>query len=363
MITSDCIIIGGGIVGMLSARELALHGFKTSIIDAHAAGRQCSWAGGGILAPLYPWQMAEDLQVLCAWSQRQYPALSEELHAATGIDPELWQCGMLVHAGEELVTAVDWAKRKNIMHQVLEPGQVPAFAPALDRQQASLLWFPEQAQVRNPRLLSALKANLQQLGVNLYEHTEVRRIRVRQQQVQAVETTRGDFSAPVTVIASGAWTSQLWPEINVKPVRGQMLCYQADRNFIQTMVLKDGRYVIPRRDGHVLVGSTVEDVGFDSGTTREARDALVFAAEDMLPGINKFPLQGHWAGLRPATPRGFPCIGAWPETEGLFLNTGHNRNGIVLAPGSARLLLDSILQREPTLPGNVFQPSGSGITE
>ena len=356
MTTSDCIIVGGGIAGLMSARDLALHGFRTSIIDSSGPGRQCSWAGGGILSALYPWKLEEELIDLCAWSQRLYPALADDLLNATDIDPELWRCGMLIHAVENLVPALDWARRNNITHAVLGPDLAALRVPSLNPLPASWLWLPELAQIRNPRLLSALKVNLHQLGVKLFEDTEARHIIIKRQRVEGVDTGRGVFRAPIVVIASGAWTSRLWPGVTVKPVRGQMLCYQADRNFLQTMVMKEGRYLIPRRDGHVLVGSTVEDVGFDTGTSAEARHTLASAAEDLLPGINKFPLAGHWSGLRPATPTGLPCIGAWPEIAGLFLNTGHYRNGVALAPGSARLLLDSILQREPPISAAAFQP-------
>ncbi|MGH8119237.1 MAG: glycine oxidase ThiO [Gammaproteobacteria bacterium] len=361
MTTSDCIIVGGGIVGMLSARELALHGFEASLIDSQVPGKQCSWAGGGILSALYPWQLEEELQELCTLSQKLYPILAENLLRATGIDPELWQCGMLIHANEP-APALQWAERKNITHEVLGHDRAALMVPALNQQPASWLWFPELAQVRNPRLLSALKINLRQLGVKVYEHTEVTRIIIRQEQAQGVETARGTFNTPITVIACGAWTSRLWPGITVKPVRGQMLCYLAERDFLQTMVLKYGKYAIPRRDGHILVGSTVEDAGFDMGTSAEARTALAAAAEDMLPGINQYPLTGHWSGLRPATPGGLPCIGPWPGAEGLYLNTGHFRNGVVLAPGSARLLADLILQRTPAVSPEAFLPAAAGYS-
>jgi len=356
VITSDCIIIGGGIMGMLTARELANHGYKTTVIDSDPPGRQCSWAGGGILSPLYPWQMPDALHALCVWSQKQYPVLVENLRESTGIDPELWQCGMLIHAPDELAAAADWAVRENVTHAVLDAAQVAAVAPLLARQHAPWFWLPELAQVRNPRLLSALKISLQKSGVQFFEYTEVRRIIVNQHKAEGVETTQGPFSAPIIVIACGAWTSRLWPAITINPVRGQMLCYQAEKNFLQTMVLKEGRYVVPRRDGLLLVGSTAEDVGFDAGISMEARNMLEAAAEDMFPGINRFPVAGHWSGLRPATPSGFPCIGAWPETAGLFINTGHYRNGVLLAPASARLLMDIILQREPPFPAGAFQP-------
>jgi glycine oxidase ThiO len=356
--TSDCIIIGGGIVGMMSARELAMQGLKIRIFDSGALGSQCSWAGGGILSPLYPWRIQEELWPLCRWGQGQYPLLAESLSQDTGVDSEWVQCGMLILDAEDWDKALAWAGKHKISLQEIGPGQLAAYAPAVGGNFRRALWMPETAQVRNPRLLSALKICLRELGVEIVEYTAVRKINLDQHRVLGVETGRGSFSAPMVVITSGAWSSRLLPAIPIKPVRGQMLCFLAPGDFLRTIVLKDGCYAIPRRDGHILIGSTVEDAGFDNSVTPEVRDQLSVLAEEMLPGIRQFPLVAHWSGLRPAGPTDFPYIGAWPEIEGLFVNTGHYRNGLLLAPGSARLLVDIILKRETLVPVHPYQPNG-----
>ena len=337
----DCTIIGGGIIGLMTARELLLAGLKVAVIDKGRAGMECSWAGGGILSPLYPWRESTALAELTLWSQQFYPDLANKLHAATGIDPEWQRCGMKIIATAEQDEALAWATSHTI------PIDVSSSDDAL--------WLPDTAQIRNPALISALKKYLQQAGVEIHEYTTVARFRIHNHQVEAIETSRGIFKSTVTVLANGAWGADLLPDLDIRPVRGQMICYQAMPGYIRHILLKNSIYIIPRRDGHILVGSTVEDVGFEKGTTEAARTFLAESAEDMLPGINHFPVISHWSGLRPATQTGLPYICKHSELNGLFLNIGHHRNGILLAPGSARLLTDIILDRETTMSAAAFQ--------
>ena len=138
-------------------------------------------------------------------------------------------------------------------------------------------------------------------------------------------------------------------QLPVKPVRGQMILYRAEPGVVQRIVLSQDRYVIPRRDGRILVGSTVEDVGFEKATTRAAMQELEAEARRIIPALANYPIEHHWAGLRPGSPHDIPYIMQHPRISGLFVNTGHFRNGVVLGPASARLLADILLQREPIL--------------
>src|SRR3972149_246729 len=337
----DCIVIGGGLIGMMTARELCLAGYKAAVLESKAVGSECSWAGGGILSPLYPWRESDALSELTLWSQRSYPDLAGQPHDATGIDPEWQRCGMKILATDEQDRALVWATNHNI------PIEVSSSDDAL--------WLPDIAQIRNPVLITALRKYMEQIGVEIHEYTTVERLRICNHQVEAIETTRGEFASEVTVMDNGAWGAGLLPDLDIKPVRGQMICYQGTPGYLRHILLKNRIYIIPRRDGHILVGSTVEEVGFDNGTTEAAKTSLTEAAEDILPGINQFPVVGHWSGLRPATQTGLPYICRHPEIKGLFLNIGHHRNGILLAPGSARLLADIILERETAVPSAPFQ--------
>ncbi len=163
------------------------------------------------------------------------------------------------------------------------------------------------------------------------------------------------------LITAGAWSGELLATLGlslpVEPVKGQMILYKCEPDFLPSMVLAKGRYAIPRRDGHILVGSTLEHEGFDKTPTDVARESLQASAEELIPALARQPIVGHWAGLRPGSPDGIPFIGPVPGFEGLWLNCGHYRNGLVLAPASCRLLADLMLGREPIVDPTPYAPS------
>lgn len=351
----DSIVIGAGLAGLMTARELMLSGQKVALYEAGSVGGECSWAGGGILSPLYPWRELAILSELTVVSQRLYPEISHELFEKTGIDPEWQQCGMLLLNVDDSDDVQSWVLKNQYPIELLNEDQLHRNFNVRVRNSGTALWLPKVAQVRNPRLIRALKSYLLQAGVDIFEKTRVNRLRTRGGKLQEIETARGNVSVPVVVLSAGAWSCDLLPAINIRPVRGQMLCYQAPRDYLTHILLKDNIYAIPRRDGHILVGSTVEEVGYDKTITTEARMFLAEAAEKLLPEINQFPLVTQWSGLRPATTSGIPYISAHPEIEGLYLNTGHFRNGILFASGAARLLADIILDRNPVVERNIFQ--------
>ena len=302
----DCLVIGGGIVGLMMARELLYAGLKVAVIEKGTTGKESSWAGGGILSPLYPWRDTGVLQGLIDHSLQLYPQIMGEIHSDTGIDPEWQQSGMLIFSIEsrEEEQIHSWAGSGNIPLEVYTMDQLAVLEPAVADGFDRVICLPSIYQVRNPFLLQALHKYLVNQGVDIHEQTEVRRLNIKNNHVHGVETTRGIFPADIIVLANGAWGSCLLDELAIKPVRGQMICYQTHPGYLNHILLRDGLYIIPRRDGHLLVGSTVEDVGFDKGTTDAAREMLVRGAEELLPGTGSFPLAGHWAGLRPATGTG-----------------------------------------------------------
>lgn len=359
----DCTIIGAGIVGMMCARELSQSGLKIALFDKGLVGMESSWAGGGILSPLFPWRETTSLQPLIDLSMEMYPELAMQLRESTGIDPEWLQCGMLVSGldSDEIAVAMDWAstrrRQADLMNQEALGQRFPAARPGSNE----ALFLPEVSQIRNPFLSAALKQDLESRGVTIYEHTAVERIQTTAGSLESVTTSRGDFRTKLAITAMGAWNRDLLPELDIRPVRGQMLCYRAPAGYISSIILDRGTYIIPRKDGHLLVGSTLEEVGFNKNTSEDAAHQLSSRAFGVLPGIEQFPLIRHWAGLRPATRSGLPYICAHPGINGLFLNVGHYRNGILLAPGSARLLADIMLDRKTTIDAGQFAlPQHSG---
>ncbi len=340
-------IIGGGLVGLLAAYELTDSGVPVVVLERQKVGRESSWAGGGILSPLYPWRYPESVNQLAGWSQACYRGLVQSLFDSTGINAQWLQSGMLVFAEDE-GPAVHWAQKRGHNLIRIAEEEVSVREPALS-QFGPALYLPDIAQVRNPRLLAALRQDLLKKRVEIREQVVVTGFLHDRGRLTDICTTQGTIPADRCLVTAGAWTAGLLQDtqldLPIRPVRGQMLVLRSKPGHISHIVLKRGHYLIPRRDGRILVGSTVEEAGFDRSTTISARDELWSSAIELVPSLRQCPVEHHWAGLRPGSPEGIPYIGEHPQIRGLFTCAGHFRNGIVLAPASVRLAVDLMLGR------------------
>jgi len=359
---TDITIAGGGIAGLLTAREFLQAGCTVTLLDKQAIGLESSWAGGGILLPLYPWHHTPAVTQLALASRAYYPALAEQLHRSTGIDPEWLPCGLLMTPVEECERALAWCTQHQLPAEIADAQRLALFPIATP----DALWLPDVAQIRNPRLIKALQADLLQCGARIVEFCELYGTRVQHQRIHAIETSRGTFEIEQLVLCTGAWSGELWQQLfsplgprhghlPIHPVKGQMLLFEATPGLLPHMVITGDYYLIPRRDGKILAGSTVEQSGFDKTTTEEAYDALADMAQRMFPPLRDAPIIGHWAGLRPSSPQGIPYIGCHPNLNNLGINAGHFRNGLVMGPAAARLIVDLILQRPPHIDPSPYQ--------
>lgn len=330
--TQRVLIIGGGIVGCMTAMELTKRGFKVTIVERNQIAAQTSgessWAGAGIAFPLLPWMYRDEVNQLALAGANLYPQVCEQLLAKTCIDPELTQSGMLIKQPYDLAKAKAWCEKNQFEYtQVGED-----------------LLLPNVAQVRNPRLLQALKQWLVLHGVTLIERTQLAPI-LETAALNVWHTTAGEtLQADIYVVTSGAWSYELLKEtaanIHIKPMRGQILLYQLPKQTLQHIVYQDGFYLVPRRDGFLLAGSTLEDVGFDANVTEIAKQEMQAKAEALMPALKHAEIRKHWSGLRPGAPDNIPTIGQHPTIKNLYLNTGHFRYGVTMAPASAKILAD-----------------------
>jgi glycine oxidase len=349
----DVLVVGGGAIGLLSALELAGEGLSVTVLERGQTGQESSWAGGGILSPVDPWRAADPIGTLCRWSRSRYPDLAKRLLAETGIDPEWVRSGLLIACGGEFPEASDWCQREHLDWLPVTPDQLAGMEPHIRVSNHALL-IPEIAQIRNPRFLRALRRAAELHGVEILEERQMDAFELSGERVKCVHASGERYCAERFLLAAGAWsrllTPNLIPPVQIEPVKGQMLAYQGRPGWLSHILISDGRYLIPRRDGVILAGSTVEYADFDKAPTEAARAQLEAYAGSVLPELRGAPILRHWAGLRPGSPNGIPYICRHAQLENFYLNCGHFRNGLVSAPASARLITDIILNRQPSIP-------------
>lgn len=358
----DITIIGGGIIGLLTARELSLAGARVSILEKNTIGQESSWAGGGILLPIYPWRQDIAISDLVRQSLNLYPALAADLKASTGIDPEWSPCGLYISRNPDIEQAIAWCRQYQIDYRTspaphLEKLNTDPFNP---------LWLPSVAHARNPRLLKSARQDVLDKGVELIEHCDLQDITIEHGRVTSITASNGKLPTGQIIVTAGAWTKNIFDRFfpgfeapEIKPIKGQMLLYDAHPDALPCMVLENDQYLIPRLDGKILAGSSVENCGFDKSTSEQTYSRLKSFAENLYPELRSTPIITHWAGLRPGTEHGIPYICRHPEVENLSINAGHFRNGLVMAPASARLMTDLILERTPVIdpePYSLFRP-------
>lgn len=342
----DFLIVGAGIIGLGSALELARSGASVIVLERGICGGESSWAGGGILSPLLPWDYPAAVTDLTQLSCQLYAEWVGHIAKIGGLDPEYRRSGMLVLPEFDSGCALNWCRSHHTPIELIQKRDRLPEATG----DGEALWLPDVAQVRNPRLIKALCLTLERMGVRIVEHVEVTDMLAGGGRLLRLDTTAGPFEADQYVVAAGAWSKKLLGErgaqIDIKPIRGQMLLYRAQPGLLRHIVLQNGFYLIPRDDGHILAGSTLEDAGFDKSTSEEVRDKLHANATNLLPQLAQAELVKHWAGLRPGSPGNIPIIARHPQIENLYLNSGHFRYGVTMAPASSRILANRIFRRE-----------------
>ena len=354
----DIAIIGGGVIGLSIAWQLSKAGTNVVVIDRQAMGSEASWAGAGILPP---WKMefAEHAkEKLSALSFEQHDSWAMQLREQSGIDTGFRRCGAAFvarttgEAGALLGQALEWEER-GVQVERLETAQlceiIPAFAPQANNVLASV-FLPEEAQLRNPDHLKALIAACQKNGVTFLAGQGDVVLSKRGDRVSEITTSTGQtVVADRFCVAAGAWSQGLLEPLGVSlstlPVRGQMSLYKIPNRPFNPILYEGTRYIVPRDDGHIVVGATLEEAGFDKSTTESGIEELRHFAEGLVDGLSEANLVKSWAGLRPASFDGFPYIGPAPSCENLWIATSHFRNGLLWSTGTA-ILMSQMLRGE-----------------
>jgi len=363
MPTCDCLIVGAGVVGLSLAYELAKNGLSIVVVERGELGREASWAGAGILPPANRATAQHPFDQLRGLSFERHALWAESLREETGVDTGFRRCGA-IYLGRTLgETAalrglLEQFREEQVRIESLSEAELadvePALAGALSGRRARAAYFlPDEAQIRNPRHLQALVAACRQRGVQFRAQAEVVGWRTQGNRIVAVETPHEVISAARFCVTAGAWSQRLLKLLDtptgILPIRGQMLLFHAERPLCRRVINDGPRYIVPRDDGHILVGSTEEEVGFDCRTTEAAIADLSRLAWELVPGLREATLIRTWAGLRPASFDSLPYIGRVPEFENGFAAAGHFRSGLYLSPGTAVVLGQLIRDQPPEI--------------
>jgi glycine oxidase len=367
---SDVLVIGGGVIGLSTAYQLANEGLRVTLLEKNACGREASWAGAGVLQAGH-WTRHDPLVYLLRASLRRYPAFTSHLHERTGIDPQYVPCGSFDLLLEDqqyrmALSEVEAARELRDEYQcnvleTLTPQQAREIEPRITHDLLGVKFCPITCQVQNPLLLQALRAACLLEKVNIIEQCEVREVLCEAGRATGVQTMRDRYAADHVVLAAGAWSSLIKPNMGemvpVYPVRGQILLLET-RERLFTHIIERGKcYMVPRLDGRTLVGATEEhESGYEKCNTAEGIHTLLSLAQRLVPRLAEARIARMWSGLRPATPDRSPYIGQVPDVENLWAATGHFRSGLILAPITAQIIADLIIRGETTHNIKAFAP-------
>jgi len=363
---SEVLIVGGGIIGLAIARELNRRGIQEIIIiERGKIGKESSFAAAGMLAPNAETEKQDDFTEFCAESLNLYPDYANALFDETDVDIELDKNGTLYLAfteadAKEISRRYEWQKSAGLQIEHLTARETLQAEPFVSPDVRESLFFPNDWQVENRRLLFALEKYAELNCIKIIENAEISNLLIEKNRIIGAETKSEKFFAPTVVLATGAWTSLIKAESfvlpQIKPIRGQIISFQTAKRLFGKVIYSPRGYIVPRADGRILVGATVEDADFDKSVTDTATKFLHETALEISPGLANLEIAEKWVGLRPFAADGLPILGAFPEVENLFIATAHYRNGILLAPLTAKVIAEKIAKNLDSEYLKIFSP-------
>lgn len=333
---TDVVIIGGGVIGLTTAYLLRQQGVSVTLVERNKIGQEASWAGAGMLPSFLPDPELKPIKQLFAQAQHSWPEFSRELLELTGVDNEYQQCGAITLFSE---TASD-------QHPInLSTARIRF--PWLNTSLPEIYHHKTYAQVRNPRHLLALKNGCLLKGVNIQEECQIQHAsfdhdKFNHSNVMHLETSHGRIRGGQYVVTAGAWTAEFlkpWGyQLDIKPIRGQILLYHWENSPVNLVLDAGKKYIVPRKDGHLLIGSTEEDVGFIKENTATGIEELQLFAEELIPHLKTLRPVNAWSGLRPQLSGKIPLVGKLPHHQNLWIAAGHYRWGLQLSYETAKFI-------------------------
>jgi glycine oxidase len=355
------LIVGGGVVGCASAWFLAREGVSVTLVEREDVAAQASGAAAGMLLPYGEAEREGPFLDWCERSLALFPELCAELRERSGVDPEFEASGALHVAASAGEAARLRARQQRFAGRDLEWLDAEGLrdldaqlAPAL----AGGLFSPREAHVRPPLLAQAYAAAALEIGARIERGVSSVGLRRAGGRVTGVDTSAGVREAGTVLLCAGVWTPAAAPiALPIEPVRGQILSLDNCQPPLRHIVVGGGTYLVPKRDGRVVVGATEERVGFDRRVTAGGLASLLEAAPRLVPALADCAFRDAWAGLRPCTPDHLPAIGRVPDAPGLMVAAGHHRNGVLLSPVTGRLVADLVLGKPPEAGAEAFDPA------
>ena len=361
------IVIGAGIIGGSVAWRLASEGAEVTILERGRAGQEASWAAAGMIAPQAEAQGPGPFFDLCIRAREVFAATVERLRAESGIDPEYDDAGILYVAFDpaeqaELAHRARWQKAAGGVVEELSGDEARKLEPGLAKEVTYATHMPRDRRSENRQVTRAFAAAAFAKGAQLREGVRVESIVAKGDRAAAVRLTDGaELPADVIVNAAGAWASDIRgleaDRVATYPVRGQMLCFDGLRPLQGPSIFSLHGYIVPRRDGRLIVGSTMEEAGYDKRVTLAGIEKIARGAMKMMPALDGLAFREAWAGLRPATKDFLPVIGPSPSIGNVFYATGHFRSGILLSALTGELIADLVAGRTPSIDLKAFSPS------
>ena len=353
------IVIGAGIIGLSISYYIKKNNpadFEIVLLEKNKAGAEASYASAGMLAAQSEFDFYEDFMDFCVKSRDMHAAYCNEIEKASGIGVEFQKSGMIRPALNEeqekhLKRNYGWQKKKGLDIEFLDGGQLRKLEPSLSKSIICGLHSPSDGQVNNRKLMEALIAANKKIKNRIAENTEVADYLIKNDKVIGVKTKSNEtFNADIVINAAGSWSSlisgRLIENFNVKPVLGQMVSLQSDKPLLSKVIfasiLGKGGYIVPRKSNEIILGSTMEDIGFEKRITEKGISSILEKCCEIAPELKKLKIREKWCGFRPFAGDKLPIIGKTP-IENLILATAHGRNGILLAPITAKAVEELVV--------------------